>query len=97
MYDLDAIEAINFEQLATITDRLLLQARFPKRLPGTSSNHLVPNRPFARGSRAQLEPTLIVTPPAFRPNPPSNLWRRFTTTALITALFSVTAAIVVLL
>ncbi len=27
MYDVDAIEAINFEQLATATDRILLRAR----------------------------------------------------------------------
>lgn len=34
MYDADAIEAINFEQLATITDRLLLRhGRRPSRLP----------------------------------------------------------------
>jgi hypothetical protein len=34
MYDADAIEAINFEQLATITDRLLLRhSHRPNRLP----------------------------------------------------------------
>jgi hypothetical protein len=37
MYDVDAIEAINFEQLATVTDRLLLRrGRVSKRRPSTS-------------------------------------------------------------
>ena len=37
MYDADAIEAINFEQLVTVTDRLLLrQGRVPKRRPSTA-------------------------------------------------------------
>jgi hypothetical protein len=37
MYDVDAIEAINFEQLATVTDRLLLRGnRLPKRRPSTN-------------------------------------------------------------
>ena len=68
MYDLDAIEAINFEQLATVTDRLLL--RGPKRPPAERTIYM----------RAAKQP-----------------WRRFTITALLTALFSVSAAIVVLL
>ena len=38
MYDLDAIEAINIEQIVTATDRLLLRG-LPKR------------RPIARGTR----------------------------------------------
>jgi hypothetical protein len=37
MYDADAIEAINFEQLVTVTDRLLLRrGRVPKRRPSTA-------------------------------------------------------------
>jgi hypothetical protein len=37
MYDVDAIEAINFEQLVTVTDRLLLRGgRIPKRRPSTN-------------------------------------------------------------
>ena len=37
MYDVDAIEAINFEQLVTVTDRLLLRGgRMPKRRPSTN-------------------------------------------------------------
>jgi hypothetical protein len=37
MYDVDAIEAINFEQLVTVTDRLLLrQGRGSKRRLSTS-------------------------------------------------------------
>src|SRR5678815_3925981 len=36
MYDIDAIEAINFEQLATVTDRLLLRGRVTKRRLSTN-------------------------------------------------------------
>lgn len=37
MYDADAIEAINFEQLVTVTDRLLLRGgRISKRRPSTA-------------------------------------------------------------
>jgi len=76
------IEAINFEQLATVTDRLLLRGS-PKRRP---SYHRISVQ------RIDLAPELVL-----RPNPSHDLWRRFTTTALITALFSVSAAIVTLL
>lgn len=52
----DAIEAINFEQLATITDRLLLRrVRVSKHRPSVPS--LVP---LARGSQPQLEQTAVV-------------------------------------
>jgi hypothetical protein len=77
MQDMDAIEAINFEQLATVTDRLLLRGRATKKRP---SYHRIDVTP---------ELTLRIRQSA--------LWRRFTTTALLTALFSVTAAIVSLL
>ena len=36
MYDADAIEAINFEQLVTRTDRLLIRGRLPKHRPSTN-------------------------------------------------------------
>ncbi len=36
MYDIEAIETINFEQLVTVTDRLLLRGRASKRRPSTS-------------------------------------------------------------
>ena len=37
MYDADAIEAINFEQLVTVTDRMLLRrGPVPKRRPSTA-------------------------------------------------------------
>ncbi len=77
MQDMDAIEAINFEQLATVTDRLLLRGRFAKKRPSYN--------------RIDVTPELTLH---LRPN---ELWRRFTTTALLTALFSVTTAIVSLL
>jgi hypothetical protein len=69
MLNIDAIEAINVEQLATVTDRLLLRGGAPKRRP----------------SRPSCESTLHMR----RPDP----WRRFTTTALLTALFAVSASI----
>ncbi|MEO7093300.1 MAG: hypothetical protein ABI175_08615 [Polyangiales bacterium] len=77
MQDIDAIEAINFEQLATVTDRLLLRGRFAKKRPSYN--------------RIEVSPEVTLR---IRPN---RLWRRFATTALLTALFSVTTAIVSLL
>jgi hypothetical protein len=54
MYDADAIEAINFEQLATATDRLLLRrGRLPRYRPSMPS--LAPLGPLARGSHARIE------------------------------------------
>ncbi|MBL0217639.1 MAG: hypothetical protein IPQ07_27660 [Myxococcales bacterium] len=82
MQDIDAIEAINFEQLVTVTDRLLLRGR-PARRPSTSRITV---------ERVDQAPELTL-----RLKPNQALWRRFTTTALFTALFSVTAAIVSLL
>lgn len=77
MQDADALEAINFEQLATVTDRLLLRGGFAKQRP---SYHRIEVSPEMTLQMRQSEP-----------------WRRFTTAALLTALFSVTAAIVSLL
>src|SRR4051812_34581725 len=74
MLNIDAIEAINFEQLATVTDRLLLRGGAPKRRP----------------SRPSCESTLQM-------RRPTDHWRRFTTTALLTALFAVSASIASLL
>jgi hypothetical protein len=58
MYSADAIEAINFEQLATATDRMLLRgALASKRRPGrpvVARSLQLPLIPLARGS----EPTL---------------------------------------
>jgi hypothetical protein len=70
MYDADAIEAINFEQLATITDRLLLRGNrssrdghAPKdRYSIPSLAHARHARVIARGSQPHLEaPTVMVT------------------------------------
>ena len=73
MHSVDAIESINFEQLATVTDRLLLRGGLAKR-PST--------------------PAIVATPEhTLHVRAPSDHWRRFTTTALLTALFSVSAAI----
>jgi len=59
MYDADAIEAINFEQLATATDRLLLRGgRGSKRRLSVPS--LVPHGPLARGSAPYIEQTVVV-------------------------------------
>jgi hypothetical protein len=83
MPNIDAIEAINFEQLATVTDRLLLRGRVAKRRP--SYQRIVVER-------VDLAPELTL-----KLRPSQEIWRRFTTTALFTALFSVSAAIVSLL
>jgi hypothetical protein len=76
MHSVDAIESINFEQLATVTDRLLLRGGLARR----PSTEVLPS----------CETTLHM-------RTPGDHWRRFTTTALLTALFSVSAAIASLL
>ncbi len=75
MLNIDAIESINFEQLATATDRMLLRGGFAKRRPTQQRIALTDDNARA----------------------PNELWRRFTTTALLTALVSVSAAIASLL
>ena len=51
MYDIDAIEAINFEQLATVTDRLLLRGRVTRRRLST-------NKIIVRNDHAAFRPEL---------------------------------------
>ena len=59
MYDADAIEAINFEQLATVTDRLLLRgSHVSKRRPSVAS--LVPHGSLARGSALYIDQIVVV-------------------------------------
>lgn len=83
MPDIDAIEAINFEQLATITDRLLL-----RRGQGSKKR---PSYQRIEIERVDLAPELTLRAK------PNDIWRRFTTTALLMALFSVSAAIATLI
>lgn len=68
MHDADAIEVINFEQLATITDRLLLRrgqvSRRPPSEPSLAPPPAAPLGPLARGSHAYLEGTSGVRPAA---------------------------------
>jgi len=82
MNELAAIEAINFEQLATATDRLLLRGRFAARR--ASSVRIV-----GRTSRELAGRTLFMRR--------AGSWRTFTYAALITGLFSVSASIASLL
>lgn len=65
MYNLDAIETINFEQLATATDRLLLhRGRVPKHRPAQrplrpaapAADHTV----FVRTPRRSFDSTTIL-------------------------------------
>jgi hypothetical protein len=63
MYDADTIEAINFEQLATATDRILLRGgRMSKRRPSIPS--LVP---LVRGSQPHIEQTVRGSQPRIAP------------------------------
>ena len=58
MYDADALEAINFEQLATVTDRLLFRRdSMPKHRPSVLSFG-----PLARGSQPYIEQPHIELP-----------------------------------
>ena len=68
MYDADAIEAINFEQLVTVTDRLLLRrGRVSKRRPSTarigppldeSERTVIIHRP---AKRAAVDATVVLS------------------------------------
>ncbi len=83
MLNIDAIETINFEQLATVTDRLLLRGRFSKRRASTSQRSVervdqAPERSLH--IRSELE-----------------LRRWFAASAVLVSLFGATAAIVGLL
>jgi hypothetical protein len=71
MYDADAIEAINFEQLATITDRLLLRGRAADHWPRIPSLVMSPARAasatqavMARSARAARTMQAVVAPSA---------------------------------
>jgi hypothetical protein len=60
MHDIDAIEAINFEQLATVTDRLLLRGRVTRRRLSTNKI-LVRPEAFARGTLPHIPPATAAT------------------------------------
>jgi hypothetical protein len=63
MYDADTIESINCEQLATVTDRLLLRGcRMSKRRPSIPS----PVQ-FPRGSQPSIPPTAVRPAPRIQP------------------------------
>jgi hypothetical protein len=67
MYHLDAIEAINFEQLATATDRLLLHGgRLPRHRPSASQGASADGAPertaLMRAQRGGVHaPTILVS------------------------------------
>lgn len=73
MYNLDAIEAINFEQLATATDRLLLRGRLAKR----------------RSRMPSAVPALRATPSPRRFTPVLVLVSLFAIAAVVTSLVPV--------
>src|SRR5215468_5504966 len=85
MYDLDAIEAINFEQLATATDRLLL-------LGARRRARATPPLGIARGSAPVLpnrrSSTLIIRAHAV------SRWARLKQPLLIVFLIAVIGAVV---
>jgi hypothetical protein len=61
MYDADAIVAINFEQLATLTDRLLIRgvrvSRRRRSIPSLVQARARPGALLARGSQPRLAPS----------------------------------------
>ncbi len=96
MYDADAIEAINFEQLVTATDRLLLRGGRPsRRRPG-----IPPIAPAARGSQPQVDKPAVVWP---RRSEPTLMVRRprymqmFAFTVAIPALLGIAVGLATLL
>lgn len=87
MHDIDAIEAINVEQLATVTDRLLLRGRITRRRLSTSKILVRPDR-LACGTGTY--PVVAV--------PPTSKKKKFpTSAAVITALASIAASLATML
>jgi len=84
MYDLDAIEAINFEQMATATDRLLLLGA-KRRRARTSSTVILAN-----GVRREVAAKTLV----MRTQVPGRLWATVKQPLIITALLALIAAVV---
>lgn len=90
MYDADAIEAINFEQLATATDRLLLRrGQLAKHRPSISS--LVPPTRLARGSHAHIEQSNVRRPA------PSSHSQMFAITVVLPTLVGIAAGLAAML
>jgi hypothetical protein len=81
MYDIDAIEAINFEQLATVTDRLLLRGRVTRRRLSTNKIHI------RHESAPKLDHTQLVKRPRRFP----------THAAVLTSLSAIVISLVTLL
>jgi hypothetical protein len=78
MLDIEAVEAMNFEQIATPTDRVLLRARRAKQR--LSNNKIVyrPEFPVELAQRTRISPpvpheeyerTVAARPPRFEPAP----------------------------
>lgn len=78
MYKLDAIESINFEQLATATDRLLLRGRPSKWRSAQINAHRIPSprTPEIRPTMAQSRVVRVAV-----------LASLFSLTAMVVALF----------
>jgi len=90
MYDADAIEAINFEQLATTTDRLLIRrGQAPKHRPSISSR--MPPTRLARGSHAHIEQGNVRRPAG------STRSQMFATTVVIPTLVGIAAGLAAML
>jgi hypothetical protein len=90
MYDIDAIEAINFEQLATVTDRLLLRGRVTRRRLSTNKILVRPEL-LARGTGP-----IPVIPPA-APQVKAKRVRFPTSLAVLTGLTAIAASLATLL
>ncbi len=107
MYDADDIEAINFEQLATATDRLLLRGAVAHR--GRRGRHAAPPvardlyprmvsfEPTARGSQPRITPPTAPVARGSQPlmTPPGEptLQMRAQPSSLRTQVFAVTVVI----
>lgn len=96
MHDIDAIEMINVEQLATQTDRLLLRGRHTKRR--LSTNKIV-YRPMFRVELAH-ERLHVEPPPPRAPDPEHTLFvraRRFSTSTTSAAILATAFAIAIVI
>jgi hypothetical protein len=104
MYDADAIEAINFEQLVTATDRLLLRHGRRRRLPPAREPFSVPSLALRPARITSTIPGYRVSGPRFARGSQPRLLRKpesrvrwVATTVIIPALIGTIAGLLMLL
>jgi hypothetical protein len=89
MYDLDALEAINIDQLVTATDRLLLRCKRTIQRPGSRetidfSREAAAALATSAARKAELESDTVVDQTVYVREPPRSHQRLLRVAALVT-------------